>query len=72
MPPPETTGSVVERPAGLAGSRFDARFPGNGRFAMNIEYLHASKFGNGAAVAAEFKNQMAAKGVVVGSITSGG
>jgi menaquinone-dependent protoporphyrinogen IX oxidase len=32
---------------------------------MKIEYLHASKFGNGAAVAAEFKKQTAAKGVVV-------
>jgi hypothetical protein len=32
---------------------------------MKIEYFHASKFGNGAAVAAEFKQQMAAKGVAV-------
>ena len=32
---------------------------------MTIEYLHASKYGNGAAVAAEFKRQMAAKGVAV-------
>ncbi len=32
---------------------------------MKIEYFHASKYGNGAAVAAEFKKQMAAKGVVV-------
>lgn len=32
---------------------------------MKIEYLHASRFGNGAIVAAEFKQQMAAKGVVV-------
>lgn len=32
---------------------------------MTIEYLHASKYGNGATVAAEFKKQMAAKGVVV-------
>ena len=32
---------------------------------MKIEYLHASRFGNGAAVAAEFKQQMAAQGVVV-------
>ena len=32
---------------------------------MKIEYLHASKYGNGAAVAAEFKRQMAAKGVAV-------
>ena len=32
---------------------------------MKIEYLHASKYGNGAMVAAEFKKQMAAKGVVV-------
>lgn len=32
---------------------------------MKIEYLHASKFGDGASVAAEFKEQMAAKGVVV-------
>lgn len=33
---------------------------------MNIEYYHASKFGNGALVAEEFKRQMAAKGVTVG------
>jgi hypothetical protein len=33
---------------------------------MKIEYLHASKFGNGAAVAAEFKRQTATDGVVVG------
>jgi len=32
---------------------------------MKIEYLHASRFGNGALVAEEFKNQMAAKGVTV-------
>ena len=32
---------------------------------MKIEYLHASKFGNGAAVATEFERQMAARGVVV-------
>ncbi len=28
---------------------------------MKTEYLHASKYGNGAAVAAEFKQQMAPK-----------
>jgi len=32
---------------------------------MKIEYLHASKFGNGAAVAAEFQRQMARKGLPV-------
>ena len=32
---------------------------------MRIEYVHASKFGNGAAVAAEFQRQMAAEGVAV-------
>ena len=32
---------------------------------MTIQYLHASKFGNGAKVAAEFKRQMAARGVTV-------
>ena len=32
---------------------------------MRIEYLHASKFGNGAIVAAYFKEQMAAEGVDV-------
>ena len=32
---------------------------------MKIEYFHASKFGNGAKVAEEFKAQMAAKGVMV-------
>jgi menaquinone-dependent protoporphyrinogen IX oxidase len=32
---------------------------------MKIEYYHGSKFGNGAIVAGEFKDQMAAKGVTV-------
>lgn len=32
---------------------------------MNIEYVHASKYGNGAMVAEEFKKQMAARGVSV-------
>jgi flavodoxin len=32
---------------------------------MKIEYVHASRFGNGAMVAEEFKKQMAAKGVMV-------
>src|SRR5262245_54751864 len=32
---------------------------------MRIEYVHASKFGNGAMVAEEFKQQLAAKGVTV-------
>ena len=32
---------------------------------MKIEYVHASKFGNGARVAGEFKDRMAAKGVAV-------
>ncbi len=32
---------------------------------MRIEYYHASKFGNGARVAEEFKNRMAARGVAV-------
>lgn len=32
---------------------------------MRIEYLHASKYGNGAEVAEEFGQQMAAKGVTV-------
>jgi len=32
---------------------------------MQIEYLHASKYGNGATVAAEFQQQMADKGVAV-------
>jgi flavodoxin len=32
---------------------------------MKIEYFHASKYGNGAMVAEEFKKQMAARGVVV-------
>jgi menaquinone-dependent protoporphyrinogen IX oxidase len=32
---------------------------------MKIEYLHASKYGNGAMVAEEFRKQMAAKGVSV-------
>jgi flavodoxin len=33
--------------------------------AMRIEYFHASKYGNGAMVAEEFKKQMGAKGVAV-------
>ena len=32
---------------------------------MRVEYLHASKYGNGAEVAAEFGRQMAARGVTV-------
>jgi hypothetical protein len=32
---------------------------------MKIEYFHASKYGNGAKVAEEFKKQMALKGVTV-------
>jgi menaquinone-dependent protoporphyrinogen IX oxidase len=32
---------------------------------MKIEYLHASKYGNGAKVAQEFSRQMAGKGVMV-------
>jgi flavodoxin len=32
---------------------------------MKIEYYHASKYGNGAIVAEEFKKQMTAKGVTV-------
>jgi hypothetical protein len=32
---------------------------------MNIEYIHASRFGNGATVADEFKQRMAARGVSV-------
>jgi menaquinone-dependent protoporphyrinogen IX oxidase len=32
---------------------------------MRIEYVHASKYGNGAMVAEEFTKQMAAKGVTV-------
>ncbi len=33
--------------------------------AQKIEYFHASKYGNGAMVAEEFKKQMAARGVTV-------
>jgi hypothetical protein len=29
---------------------------------MRVKYFHASKFGNGAMVADEFKNQMVARG----------
>ena len=32
---------------------------------MKIEYLHASKYGNGAAVAQLFREAMAAQGVAV-------
>ena len=32
---------------------------------MKIEYCHASKFGNGAMIAEEFKKQMSARGVTV-------
>jgi multimeric flavodoxin WrbA len=32
---------------------------------MNIEYFHASKYGNGAMVAEEFRKRMAARGVAV-------
>ena len=34
---------------------------------MKVEYLHASKYGNGVTVAAEFQNRMAANGVSVES-----
>jgi len=33
--------------------------------AMKVEYFHASRYGNGAMVAEEFKKQMAGKGVAV-------
>jgi hypothetical protein len=36
-----------------------------GASTMKIEYLHASKFGNGATAAEEFKTQMAARDVAV-------
>lgn len=32
---------------------------------MTIAYIHASKFGNGAAVAARFRDAMVAKGIAV-------
>jgi hypothetical protein len=32
---------------------------------MNIEYVHASRFGNGARVADEFRQRMAARGIAV-------
>jgi len=32
---------------------------------LNIEYFHASKYGNGAAVAAEFKSRMAVRKIAV-------
>lgn len=32
---------------------------------MNVEYFHASKYGNGAKVAEEFKQRMASRGVAV-------
>ncbi|GEN78437.1 NADPH-dependent FMN reductase family protein [Actinotalea fermentans] len=32
---------------------------------MNVEYFHASKYGNGAKVAEEFKERMATRGVAV-------
>jgi hypothetical protein len=35
------------------------------RITVNIEYFHASKYGNGAMVADEFKKQMADQGVMV-------
>jgi hypothetical protein len=37
----------------------------SGGFVMKIEYLHASKFGNGATVAEEFKQRMADRDVSV-------
>lgn len=37
----------------------------SGGFGMRIEYYHASKYGNGAKVAEEFKSLMAARGVEV-------
>jgi len=37
----------------------------NPRILMTIEYLHASKYGNGVAVADHFRSLMAARGVTV-------
>lgn len=36
-----------------------------GRFAVNIEYYHASRYGNGVKVAEEFKKQMEQRGTTV-------
>src|SRR5215813_1244951 len=58
----------VSPAARAAGSRPGPRRPpGLGRwgFTMKIEYLHASKYGNGAMVAEEFGKQMTALGVTV-------
>ena len=41
------------------------RFCGNKTTIMKIEYFHASKYGNGAKVAEEFKQRMAARGGTV-------
>ena len=43
----------------------EADLPGGEEGDVKIEYLHASKFGNGVKVAREFEEQMATKGVVV-------
>jgi hypothetical protein len=37
---------------------------------MKIEYFHASKYGNGARIAEEFKREMALKGSLSTFITS--
>ncbi len=51
--------NVMER---LHDTKPDAETP---RVYMRIEYFHASKYGNGAKVAEEFRKQMAVKGVTV-------
>src|SRR5215471_10816237 len=61
-PPPVTgTASAVRL---QSRTREPELGPGRG-VTMKIEYLHASKYGNGAMVAEEFGRQMAAKGVTV-------
>jgi flavodoxin len=53
------------RPAGRAGPGGLLRISIDAEVAMKIEYFHASKYGNGAMVADEFRKQMGARGVTV-------
>src|SRR5437773_7835591 len=53
---------LAPAPAQARRLRWKPRFWGS---VMNIAYYHASKFGNGAMVAGEFKKIMAARGVTV-------
>jgi sulfite reductase alpha subunit-like flavoprotein len=59
------TGTFASGAAAAAGASVQMKPNNEVGGAMNIAYYHASKFGNGAMVAEEFKKIMAARGVTV-------